>query len=75
MLSRPRLRQRLPMNWGTLQTSGTMAEGPPDYVVDDVRCTLPDGKTAHYKSTGGGMLVAAKGGSWSGNDECIMRYD
>jgi hypothetical protein len=50
-------------------------EDPPDYEIGDVRCTLPDGKTAHYKSTGGGMLVAAKGGSWSGNDECIMRYD
>ena len=50
-------------------------ENPPDYEIGDVRCALPDGKTAHYKSAGDGMLVAAKGGSWSGNDECIMRYD
>ncbi len=50
-------------------------EQPPDYKVGDVTCALPDGKTAHHKANGDGMIVAAKGGSYSGNDACIMRYD
>jgi hypothetical protein len=50
-------------------------EQPPDYKVAEVNCALPDGKTAHYKSKGDGMIVAAKGGSYSGNDACIMRYE
>jgi hypothetical protein len=57
-----------------------------DYVVGDVRCRRPDGSVKNYlcsdpsdggprKAAGGCYEVAVKGGMYSGNDTCMMRYD
>jgi hypothetical protein len=57
-----------------------------DYVVGDVRCRRPDGSVKNYLCSGppgGGPRkaaddcyeVAVKGGMYSGNDTCMMRYD
>ncbi len=48
-------------------------EMPPDYKVDDPSCKLADGSTKQLSRIGG-WTVAVKGGSYSGNDQCVMRY-
>jgi hypothetical protein len=48
-------------------------ERPPDYMVDNVRCTLKDGSTQQFPRVAG-WTVATQGGSYSGNDTCLMRY-
>jgi hypothetical protein len=61
-------------------------EKPPDYDVGDVLCRRPDGSVKNFlcssPSAGGPRKraedcyeVAAKGGMYSGNDSCVMRYD
>ena len=51
-------------------------EMPPDYKIQEGRCTLPDGTTKDYKGPpdGRGLTVATQGGLFSGNDTCLMRY-
>jgi hypothetical protein len=57
-----------------------------DYLVGDVICRQPDNSVINYlcsgKASGGPRQagdscyeVAAKGGMYSGNDTCMMRYD
>ena len=48
-------------------------EMPPDYMVDNVRCTLKDGSTQQFPRVAG-WTIATQGGSYSGNDQCLMRY-
>jgi hypothetical protein len=60
--------------------------GSNDYSVGDVTCRKPDGAVVNHlcsskpkgsvgKSSGDCFEVAAKGGKYSGNDHCLMRYD
>ena len=49
-------------------------EMPPDYLVDNVRCTLKDGTAlSSFRELPAGQLQR-RGGLDSGNDQCVMRY-
>ena len=61
-------------------------EGPPDYDIGDALCRQPDGTVKNFlcstkpkgaigKAGQDCFEVAAKGGKYSGNDQCWMRYD
>ncbi len=50
-------------------------ERPPDYKTGDVVCTHPDKAAEHFHCDTDCFLVAAQGGSYSGNDKCLMRYN
>jgi hypothetical protein len=49
---------------------------PPDYSVDEGRCGEAHGRTRTWTCPAGDCLeVAGKGGKYSGDDQCLMRYD